>query len=120
MPNPAMATVVLNVTVVLQEIADLTNVPNQILLGTTAQELTGDWNGYGIRDTSTPIGNPRGTAPTQELGEVLFKTGLEGFRSISARIPYNAILVVFPTNLRRGSSVVFADGAGTTHRIEGR
>jgi hypothetical protein len=117
--NPALAPVILNATVVLREVADLAAVSVQNSLATTAQELTGDWNGYQMRSAMTPVTSPVGIAPTQALGEALFQSGIEGFRSVSARIPYNRILVVFPTNLRRGSSVVFDDRSGTTHRIEG-
>ena len=117
--NPAMSVVVLNVTVVLRDVADLTDIAAQTSLATNAQELTGDWNGYQLRTGYTPVKNPIGVAPTQELGDALFRAGVEGFRSISARIPYNRILIVFPTNLRLGSSVVFADGTGTVDRING-
>jgi hypothetical protein len=44
-PNPRQAWVALNVRVTLQRVADLTRVPEQTALGTTVQELTGDWQG---------------------------------------------------------------------------
>jgi hypothetical protein len=117
--NPALSTAIVNVSVTLREVVDLTDVAVQASLATTAQELTGDWNGYQLRSNYTPVKNPIGVAPTQELGEVLFRAGVEGIRSISARIPYNRILVVFPLNLRLGSSLVFSGDHGTSQRING-
>lgn len=118
--NPAIAAAILNVSVRLQTICDLT-VQNsaQMPLGTTAQELTGDWEGYQLRNSETLVTAPIGSAPTQELGEALFRTGIEGFRSLSARVPYNFALIVFPENLRRGSQIIFSDGASAVHRIDG-
>lgn len=119
MSNPAMGVGILNVDVRLQMICDLTDpLLVQAPLETTAQELTGDWDGYQQRNLMTLVTAPTGFAPTQELGEALFRTGIEGFRSLSARLPYNRTLIVFPENLRRGSHVIFSGGA-STHRIDG-
>ena len=117
--NPTFTPVILNVTVVLREVADLSTAAAQASLDITAEELTGDWVGYQSRTPYTRVSEPIGIAPTQELGEALFQTGVEGFRSVSARVPFNRTLVVFTTNLRLGSSVVFADDRGTVQRING-
>jgi RES domain-containing protein len=111
LPHPRKAFfVTLSVDVSLQAVADLTNVTlSQVPLLTSAQELTGDWDCYKVRNSSTPISEPTGTAPTQELGRQLFLAGLEGFLSISAKVPYQANLVVFPQNFRAGSRVIFRD-----------
>jgi hypothetical protein len=70
--NPRRPWTVINVQVQLQEVADLTQVSQQTLLATTAQELTGDWYGYQQRSALTSVSQPVGTAPTQALGAALF------------------------------------------------
>ena len=118
-PNPRQSWIIINVTVRLQDVADLTQVSQQNLLSTTAQELTGDWRGYQQRNSTMSISQPVGTAPTQELGAALFAVaGLEGFRTVSAKVPYCSNLVVFPQKLHRGSSVIFEHPAtGQRHPI---
>ena len=108
-PNPRHSWITVNVTVQLRNVADLAQVSEQNLLGTTAQELTGDWLGYQLRNNPTAsVSQPVGTAPTQALGAALFAVaGLEGFRTISAKLPYYRNLVVFPQKLQRGSRVEF-------------
>ncbi|CAN5754761.1 MAG: RES family NAD+ phosphorylase [Blastocatellia bacterium] len=120
-PQPRKAWVILNVQVVLQAVADLTQVTSQNIVGTTAQELTGDWRGYTLRSPSTSISQPTGTAPTQALGAQLHAVpGLEGFLTLSAKIPYGRVLAVFPDKLRSGSTVEFVNTASSdTHRIAG-
>jgi RES domain-containing protein len=119
-PNPTNAWTIINVQVVLQGVADLTLVKEQRRLGTTAQELTGDWEGYQTRGPGTPVSKPTGTAPTQNLGEALFATrDLEAFRVLSAKVPDQMNLVVFPGKLRKGSRISFQDHTGTTHEIKG-
>ena len=81
------------------------------------QELAGDWRGYQVRNRHTPISGPTGIAPTQQLGKALFDTGIEGFRAISARIPYHKTLVAFVDNLMKGSQLTFSDSTGIVHRI---
>jgi hypothetical protein len=119
-PNPGVPALVLNVQITLQQVFDLTQVRSaQVPLQTTAQELTGDWDGYQSRSPMTSVTAPIGLAETQTLGEALFQTGIEGFRSLSAKIPYARTLMVFPTNLRRGSSIVYIDSGTAVHRIDG-
>lgn len=118
-PHPGRSSATLNVAIVLREVIDLTDVTlAQIPLGTTVQELTGDWSGYGQRSALTAVTEPVGIAPTQVLGQALFKTGAEGFRTISARVPWQRTLTVFIDNLRPGSTLTFTDpGHGVVHRI---
>jgi RES domain-containing protein len=111
-PHPLQVWTVLNVDIQLRAIADLTQESQQQLLETTAQELTGDWRGYQQRSPATSVSQPIGVAPTQALGSVLFAVpGLEGFRTLSAKLPYHSNLVIFPQKLEVGSQVVFADPA---------
>jgi RES domain-containing protein len=118
-PNPRQAWTLLNVRVILQGVADLTDPAEQQRLQTSAQELTGDWQGYLDRNSLTPVPKPTGLAPTQELGRALHGVpGLEGFRTVSARLPTHRNLVIFPDKLEPGSSVVFSNPAtGTDLRI---
>jgi len=104
---------VVHVQVVLQRVADLTLVSQQDLLETTAQELTGDWRGYQHRTVATAsVLEPVGSAPTQDLGEALFAVaGMEGFRTLSAKLPYHRNLVIFPGKMFRGSRLEFRDSA---------
>jgi hypothetical protein len=117
--NPRRPWMVINVQVQLQDVADLTHVSQQALLATTAQELTGDWYGYHQRSALTSVRQPVGTAPTQALGAALFAlSGLEGFLTLSARLPYHKNLVVFPQKLQPRSRIVFHDPAtGQQHVV---
>jgi RES domain len=120
-PNPKFTPVVLNVNVTLQNVADLVNPPSHSLLGTTVQELTGDWAGYQARKAGlTPISTSIGLAPTQELGQALYKLGFEGFRTISAKASTHRTLVVFPAKMIRGSRIEFfsPDPIVAPYRIE--
>ncbi len=108
-PNPRQSKMMLiDVSVRLQSVADLTDPEQQALLETSAQELTGRWNTY-----------PPGEAPTQRLGAALFRTrNIEGFLAISAKMPLCKTLVVFPQKLREGSELAFQDLiTGRVHRI---
>jgi hypothetical protein len=102
----------LSVQMVLHSVIDLSDVHNQGFVDTSAQELTGDWDGYVIRNQITNICLPNGLAPTQILGEALKNTGVEGFKSISAKVPYHRTLMVFPQNLHFNSRLVFTDQSG--------
>lgn len=120
-PNPKHSWTILNVRVQLQRVADLTRVSVQKLLCTSAQELTGDWEGYQERTPEDTVSEPVGVAPTQALGGRLFAVPrLEGFRTISARLPGRMILVVFPQKLLKGSMVEFWDDLGKHHRLAPR
>ena len=113
----------IHVKVVLQHVADLTEVSQQTLVETTAQELTGDWKGYGQRASPrSPVQRPIGTAPTQNLGEAIFNVkGPEGFRTLSAKLAYHRNLVVFPEQMFEGSRLEFRDVASNLLQvIDGR
>jgi hypothetical protein len=104
---------IVHVKVVLQRVFDLTSVSQQDLIETTAQELTGDWRAYQLRRAPmASIQEPSGTAPTQNLGEAIFAVqGIEGFRTLSAKLAYHRNLIVFPEKLFRGSRLEFRDEA---------
>jgi hypothetical protein len=105
---PGRAWADINVAVRLQFVADLTQPGEQRLLRTTAQELTGDWRGHYLRQIDSPIPEPVGRAPTQELGEALYNlAGVEGFLSVSEKLPTHRNLNVFPAKLQAGSRIIF-------------
>ena len=123
-PAPAGAWVVLTVRVQLDAVVDLASQASQAVLGTTAQELTGDWRGYRTRSHLTPVSGPVGVAPTQLLGEAIFRDArsLEGLLSVSAKLPQHRSLVVFPGHLRPGSFVEYEWDDGPVkhlYRIDG-
>jgi hypothetical protein len=121
LPSPRSC-VIVNVTVQLQWVVDLTMVSEQTLLETTVQELTGDWRGYHLRASPlAAVRDPVGTAPTQDLGEALFATpGIEGFRAVSAKLPYHTNLAVFPEKMYVGSRLEFRyDLLGVLQVIDG-
>lgn len=117
-PKPGRSWVVASVTVRLAAVVDLTQALAQQVLQVSAQELTGDWAGYQSRSPGTSVSQPIGLSPTQRLGEALKQDArnIEGFVSLSARLPYHLSLMIFPQNLHRGSSVRFGyeDAAGQT------
>ncbi len=108
-PNPHQSKMLLiDVSVRLQSVADLTDPGQEALLETSAQELTGRW------DTYLP-----GKAPTQRLGAALFATrNIEGFLAISAKMPRCKTLIVLPQKLLESSELVFRDAiTRKVHRI---
>lgn len=113
-PAPRMSrTVVIDVTVDLQNVIDLTDINAHAALSTTAQELTGDWMGYEVRgmvSRSPVLTAPVGEAPTQTLGwELLQEPGVEGLRVISAKDSTTCCLVIFTHKLSRPGSLVWDD-----------
>jgi hypothetical protein len=120
--NPARSWLTMNAQVQLTTVADLTDVPGaQITLATTAQELTGDWKGYRQRSASTSVSAPVGAAPTHDLGAALHASGLfEGFLTISAKMPYQMVLGVFPGRIAKGNYVRYSyvDPAGRTQTLQ--
>jgi RES domain-containing protein len=119
--NPARSWLTINADLQITRVADLTNVSDsQMPLLTSAQELTGDWKGYRQRSASTGVSTPVGVAPTQELGATLHSSGLfEGFLTISAKMPYQRVLGLFPERLTKGSFVryTYVDSAGRTQTL---
>jgi hypothetical protein len=113
-PNPQIFVTMLSVQVKLASIADLTTPANLKTIDTTIQELTGDWQGYALRNPIQPNRPPYfSDVPTQQLGFALDKVpGLEGFVTYSAKVPDRKNLVLFPKKLVPPSSVVYLDSAG--------
>lgn len=121
-PHPRTTWTILNVRVNLTYVADLTIEKQQDLFGTNAQELTGDWRGYGPRTPSTSVYEPRVfPAPTQALGRTLYKyLKVEGFLAVSAKLPEKMTLVIFPDKLIPGSYIEFYNPAdGKTYSLRG-
>jgi hypothetical protein len=109
---PNVRHVIWEASVSLRYVADLTDVSQQQLLATNAQELTGDWRGYAMRRPGCPVSEPRGMAPTQELGLALSAVrGLEAFLAISAKYAIYRNLVVSPNKLAAGSRIQFINHA---------
>ncbi len=108
--HPRRSVTVLNVVVNLSYVADLTDLAQQAIFDTNAQELTGDWRGYKYRGPHTSISLPTGIAPTQELGAALYGIPkLESFITISAKLSDQKILVIFPDKLRKHNYVNHTD-----------
>jgi RES domain-containing protein len=120
-PGRATHWAVINVTVKLSGVVDLTHARERRLVRTTVQELTGDWDGYRLRWISRPRSSPVWpTAPTQRLGRALHRIrGVEGFITYSARDATKRNLIVFPNKLRKGSVIRFVDPTGRTEELRG-
>ena len=120
-PAPRGSRTVLTVRVQLQAVLDLSSMTSQAALDVSAQELTGDWQGYRVRSRTTNVTAPTGAAPTQMLGAAIHGDlrGLEGFCTVSAKVPTNRNLVVFPGLLRPGSFVEYEwDDGDHVYRID--
>jgi hypothetical protein len=69
-------------------------------LALSAQTLTGDWEGYRHRPWAPNLKLPIGIARTQQIGRMLYarfvdRQDLDGFLTISARVPTKRVLVLF-------------------------
>ena len=112
LPSPAGGPwTVINVHVDLQEVVDFTRLKSRALVEASAQELTGDWRGYALRNPIRARGGIHGSdVPTQMLGRRLERVRrVEGFISYSARIATRRILMVFPHKLQPGSQLRYYD-----------
>jgi hypothetical protein len=110
LPNPAGSWAIITVQVQLRHVADLTRPSQRRKVGTSVQELTGDWIGYRLRKPTPPATHPYTDVPTQLLGAGLAATAkLEAFLTYSARDSRHQNLVIFPQNLAKGSLVTFAN-----------
>jgi hypothetical protein len=107
------------VRVVLQSVVDLTDIEQQVLLSTNAQELTGDWRAYWSRHPNSSVPRPTGISPTQALGQAIFDTAdIEAMFVHSAKLPDHRNLVIFPQKLRPGSRLTFVNQiSGESHTI---
>jgi RES domain-containing protein len=122
-PHPTASLVTLAIRTQLTAVVDLSDATQATVVGTNAQELTGDWRGYQQRGPGTSVSAPTGKAPTQELGEQLFALcpDVQGFLTLSARLPYYRILGIFPQRLLSGTDYVsftMTDASGQTQTIE--
>jgi hypothetical protein len=101
----------MDVQVNLQAIVDFTQLASRRRIGTSVQELTGDWRAYTLRKPTRPRGGIYGSdVPTQKLGRRLERIrGLEGFLSYSARVATRRNLMIFPRKLLPGSHVRYRD-----------
>lgn len=123
-PAPAgRAWVILTVQLRLSAVVDLTDIAEQMRVDTNVQELTGDWRGYAQRSSITPVSLPVGTAPTQGLGDAIFRDprDIEGLLTVSAKVPYHRNLVAFPAHLRSSSFIQYdwSDAGGShSYRID--
>lgn len=116
--GPLPAIVAVHVT--LSAVVDLTRRSQRRLVGTTNQELAGDWGGYRLRrPTAVPRGPLHLAAPTQRLGAALHAVpGVEGFLAYSAQAPTHVNLMVFPDRLQPGSQLLYTDPAtGQNHTV---
>jgi RES domain-containing protein len=94
---------------VLLRIADLTLRKNLNLLGTTAQELTGEWR-------MAQAGGEE--APTQLVGRAIFESGVfDGIRYPSSKNPGGVCVGVFPARLRESFISVFDPDGTLAQRI---
>jgi hypothetical protein len=120
--NPGGSWITINAQVQMTQLVDLTNVPGaHAPLSTTAQELTGDWKGYSQRSAKTTITAPTGVAPTQGLGAALYTSArFEGFLAISAKMPYQKVMGVFPNRILRGNFIRYSyvDAAGQRQTLQ--
>lgn len=119
LPSPHRSWSILNVNVRLSRVVDLTRAGERRKLGTTVQELTGDWRGYAIRHQIKQRPGVALAAPTQRLGEALYQLGnVEGFLTFSAKQSFSRVLVVFPQRVIAPNRITFRDPVGgQTHTI---
>lgn len=91
---------VARVKVRLDHVADLRTGTELARIRTTVQELTGDWMDYAVRTPSSFDVSSTPPAPTQQLGEDLYRmTCCQGFLTPSSRNSILPIWVVFPDRL---------------------
>jgi RES domain-containing protein len=109
--NPTTFCTIVSVEVTLSRVVDLTDPAVVGALGTSFQELSGDWVGYTLRSPAGPVRSPYWTdVPTQRLGHALFRArSVEGFIAYSAKDPTRRNFMVYPDRLRTGSFLRAAD-----------
>lgn len=97
--------IILSTQYQINRILDITNLDNQMALGTNLQELTGNWL---IMSMSGQI------APTQSLGEAAYNLQtIEALKVPSARDPNSHNLIVFPDRLSTNNFLRVYDDSGT-------
>jgi hypothetical protein len=106
--EPRRSWIMTEVDVSLHGVAELHSASVQEMLDVTAQMLTGDWAGYQMRRDSDSVNSPRGFAPTQLLGEALYRhEPIEAFTTVPARVPTRQSLIIFPKKVGTWSQVIF-------------
>ena len=116
--NPSsVAWSLLPVNVLLEAVVDLTDPRELAKIGSTSQDLTGDWRAYAMsRRHASPKAPYFTTVPTQQLAITLHQLKVEGVITFSSRLATKKNLILFPDNFRRTSSVTYTDQAtGTVH-----
>ena len=113
--SPGRPAKVVRFTISSQRVVDLTDpAVGEPMLGMTAQELTGDWEGYRRRGRASKAMLPVGIAPTQLLGRALYTVHaddmVDGFIAFSARVPTQRVLILFDPVDREGRPRVGIDG----------
>jgi hypothetical protein len=121
-PNPHGTKLILDVTVSLTAVLDLTDEAVLPELQTNLQELTGDWRGFYLRMLpGSSVKGIRSPAPTQMLGAALYRMPkLLGFITVSSQDPTRKNLVIFPDKIKtpRNGKIEFIDKAtGIVHQI---
>lgn len=97
MPVSGAWPIVVPITVHLARIVDFRTPGERAIISTTVQELTGDWVDYDNRVAASPEIASNPPAPTQKLGEALYRhTSCQGFLTPSAKNPVRPNLVIFP------------------------
>lgn len=97
--------VILAVKYRLEAVLDLADPSNLSALGTSTQELTGDWEGYELAGQA---------APTQELGMAAYQSGqFQALRYPSAQNRQRFNFAVFRDRLQDPSQVEIYDTSGT-------
>jgi RES domain-containing protein len=107
-PNPIDAWCLFPYQLALNAVVDLTDATSLALISTSLQEITGRWG---------PPFYPRGTAPTQQLGEAVFRQDdTQGIVFPSARAG-GINLVVFPEKVTGTAWIRCKDAGGVEYRI---
>ena len=106
MPPVGMTRAIYTVQVQLSDVIDLRDKATCALLGTNGKELAGAWRYR--KDRKTP--------PTQRLGRLAAKLGVEGLIFQSTK-GLGVCLVVFTANLRSSSFIEVSDGVEVLERM---
>lgn len=124
--NPNISPIAtLTFKVMLQSVLDLSNEKQVEKIDGDVQYITGDWDAYSRRNPFN--GNPAPghsvhgwtpISPTQLLGkEIHDLPEVEGFVSVSAKVPTRKVLIIFTDKLMPGSYVECHDDRKLIQRI---
>jgi hypothetical protein len=101
----------------LSRVVDMSRESELRKIGTTHQELTGDWRYYVMNRSRLSSAQPSNIAPTQQLGLALYEAGYEGLLAPSSKSHRYCNLIVFPGNLMTGSHITCRDPGQNTHTL---